>query len=90
MSDSEDNATGGSEMKPAKSLYLPGEKGAICGVKTETISSSNEDTNPALINELVKAMTKAIKHPVTKSSIRNRDSIGRNISLKQPKLYLLG
>ena len=33
MSDSEDNATGGSEMKPAKSLYLPGEKGAIGGVK---------------------------------------------------------
>ena len=90
MSDNErEGATDGSNQKPARPLHASGEKGATGGVKTET-AVPHEDTNPALLNDLVKAMTEAFNLSVAKPSISNSDSISRNISLKQPKPYSLG
>ena len=61
MSDNEgEGATGGSNQKPAKPLHASGEKGAIGGVKTET-TSPHEDTNPASLNDLVKAIPGILK-----------------------------
>ena len=44
--------------------------------------------NPAPSNDLVKAMTEALKP--AKPIISTGDPIGRSISLKQPKPYSLG
>ena len=89
MSDNEgEGAAGGSKQKLAKLLHMPREKSATGGIKTET-TSPHEHTNPASINDLVKAMTEAFKLSVAKPSTSNSDSIGRNISLRQPKPYSL-
>jgi len=64
-----EGATGGSTQKPAKTLYAPSKKGTTNGVKTET-TSPHEDTNPASINYLVKAMTEAFKLSVAKPRVQ--------------------
>ena len=90
VSDNEgEGVAGGSKQKLTKPLHMPGEKSATGGIKTET-ASPHEDTNPASINDLIKAMTEAFKLSVDKPSTSNSDSIGRNIYLTQPKPYSLG